>query len=251
MKRTVAAFVAAAALASLAPAQTITGVAPAASSPGELLTVEGTGLAGATHVRFEAFVGGFVGVWTQDEPVLTASATSVTVLAPDIVAGFVTVGPSAGSPLGELAAVVGGVATNELSFYYFEGTDGFLENAGLGSTQSLGQRGAISFALPGGPPTSGNPAFTPTLHRAVPGALPFLAIGAPGPPLPIGDGILVVDLGVLYAVVPGAPVGPGGNSSAAVPVPLIPAGVDVMMQWGYLEPLTGVFQISNGVQASY
>ena len=49
------------------------------------MTIRGTGLASTTHVRFQAIVGGFVGIWSQDEPVVSASATEVHVLAPDIV----------------------------------------------------------------------------------------------------------------------------------------------------------------------
>ena len=236
-------------------AQTITSVAGEAAGPGTQIAVHGSGLAATTHVRFHANVGGFVGIWTQDEPVQSAAADVVTVLVPDIVAGFVTVGPSAGGPFGDLQTVdASGATSNSLKFYFFEGTDGFLANAGLGTTQSTGQgRSILSFQLAGGAPTPGNPTFTPTVHNAVPGAMPFLAIGLPGPALPVDDGLLAVSLGGILVTSPGALVDGAGNSKLgplAVPA-TIPAGVQLAMQWGYLDPLTFTFELSGGMLASY
>lgn len=245
-----------AALAGAVQAQTIHSVAPEASSPGVLLTIDGTGLANTSHVRFTANVGGFVGVWVQDEPVVSVSDTRVTVVAADIVAAFITDPPFDGDPFGLIQtadnSVSPAVVSNQLAFYFFEGSKGFLENKGLGSSQSTGiGRSVISFTLAGGPPTAGNPGFTATLHNAIPGAKPFLAIGPPAPSTPIGDGFLVVDPNTLFAIFPGPLVDPNGDSSAALAIPPVPSGIDVMMQWAYRDPVTGEFVISNGMQASY
>ena len=202
----------------LAPAlgaQSLSSIAGEAAAPGTEIALEGTGLDGSTHVRFHAYVGGFVGTWVQDEPVTSATGSRVTVVVPDIVAGWVYEGPSAGSAYGRLQAVSGGGGTtNLLDFYFFEGSNGFLDHTGLGTTQSNGGRSIISFDIDNGPPTSGNPTFTPTIHNAVPGATPILAACLPGPPVPFSDGVLGVDLGVLYAIAPGSVVDANGQRRA-------------------------------------
>lgn len=241
-------------LATAVEAQSLSDIHGQAAGPGTLIALEGTGLEGTTHVRFHAFVGGFVGLWVQDEAVVAASANRVTVAVPDIVAGWITVGPQAGSPYGKLQTVgAGGSTSNQLDFYFFEGTGGFLANAGLGTTQSTGQgRSIISFDIDGGPPSSGNPNFAPTLHNAVPGASPLLAVGLPGAPLPFSDGVLAVDLGVIYAIAAGSVVDAAGNADiGTLPMPLIPPGGLLAMQWGYLDPVTLTIELSNGLTASY
>ena len=239
---------------SVSEAQTIARIDGEAASPGTLITIAGTGLASTTHIRFQADVGGFVGVWDQDEPVQSVSATGVTVLVPDIVAGFVLEGPSSGSPFGQLRAVdSSSTLSNTLPFYFFEGSGGFLANAGLGTTQSTGQgRSIISFDLAGKPPTSDNPNFTPTLHNAVPGVLPFLAVGLPGPDLPLDDGILAVNVTSLFIIAPGSVVDFDGNAALSpLPIPPIPPGTQLSMQWGYLDPATQTFELSNGMDLDY
>jgi len=254
MKRStlLSAFLALTATAGLAQAQTIDSIDGAAAGPGTVITLRGTGLAATTDVEFSAVVGGFVGVWSQNEPVISASATEVTVMVPDIVAGFVYVGPSVGGPNGYLRAITPSGASETAKFYFFEGTDGFLQSAGLGTTQSTGERSILSFELGGGEPTAGNPTFTPTLHNAVPGAQPFLAAGPFGS-TPFGDGILAINPASIFLTIPGTLVGPDGNALVG-PLPMpptIPAGLSLSMQWGYLDPVTLAFELSQGMLAQY
>ena len=248
-------------------AQTLKRITPEAASPGSLVIVDGEDLAGTTHLRFTAFVGGFVGIWIEDAPVIDASATRVTAFVPDIVAGFIPPGSiQGGSYVGTVEAIglstTGAGAGDSLDFFFLEAPFGFLENAGLGSTQPDGTRAVISFELQQlqfvggslihqGAPFPGNDGFTPRLENAIPGSLAFLAAGpALGVPIPgPGDGLLALSPGNLFFVLGAPTVDGAGDAELVLPVPPGLAGLNLQaaLQWGFVDPLTGTLRCSNAL----
>ncbi len=240
------------------PAQTITRVVPEAAAPENLVIIRGTNLAGATHVRFFAVVGGFVGTWAFDQPVLSASANVVTVRVPNTF-GFAP--PNAtppGHPLGTVSVRSGATGTNTLEFFYLAATwvppkytSPQTTTVGTGTTQSTGQgKPVVSFLLSGGPPQPGNAAFVMELENAVPNTTAALLIGFPSSlPFPmIGDGTLVVNLAAPHIVLAPVGVGAQGDASAAVPVPPGMFNITLDNQWVLLDGgLPGGLAVSNAM----
>ncbi len=241
-------------------AQTISAVVPQAAEPGDLVVLRGTGLGATSQVRFTGQVGGFVGVWNVSVAPLSVSATEVRALVPTF-NNFV--GPAAtppSDPFGSVA-LVGGMATPKADFYFMEEKHGQVTTPGAGTTLSNGERAVCHFDLGGGEPVSNNPAFAPRVGLAVPGTLPFLAVGNPATPpfFPIGDGDLVIDFtSPIFAVLTAPAVDANGDSGLALPIPKIcpmpmgtfedpVCGVPVALQWGFFNPTTGAFAVSSGM----
>jgi len=175
-----------------ASAQALTSVIPTAAEPGDLVVLRGSGLSGATMVRFTGVVGGFVGVWNVDVAPLSVSPTEVRAIVP-LFNNFV--GPAAVPPSSPFGSVrVNG--SNELKFYFMEEKHGQVTTPGDGTTQSNGERSVCYFDLGGGEPVSNNPTFAPRLGLGMPFALPVLGVGQQATPpfLPIGDGTLTLNL---------------------------------------------------------
>ena len=263
-------FLSVLAFAGAAQGQQITRIVPQVASPGSTVIVEGSGLSLATDVRLRAFVGGFVGELTKDSPVSSTADTRVTADVP-VFNAFIPPGPpGSGSPFGLLRVIKnGGLGpdwqTTDLNFYFLEGTGGVLENAGLGSTQSNGDRAVVSFdpgppvppddplkGLGSGAPIPGNLNFQIRLEAAVPGSLSALFLGAPGPGLPFGDGVIAIDLSGPFATLIGSVVDPMGNASLALPVPAGVAGAgSFVLQWATIDLGNGKVEISNGLRVNY
>ncbi|MEM7202096.1 MAG: hypothetical protein AAF628_17645 [Planctomycetota bacterium] len=232
--------------ASLASAQSVDRVMPDAAAEGDLLILEGAELADATHVRFLARVGGFVGTWVLDQEIESATDSRVEVRVPTTF-GFAPPSASApGDPMGTVQVVTRGQATNSLAFFYLEATWVPVTEASpqtttlaQGTTQSTGLgRPVVSFDVPNGPPQPGNDQFRVELQNGIVGAPAALLIGVPSPlpPLPIGDGLLVVGLAVPSAVVGGFVVDGQGEAQLLLPIPGPgPFGVGVLTQWVLLD----------------
>jgi hypothetical protein len=247
--------------ASFAQAQTLTAIVPEAAEPGDLVVLQGSGLAGVTQVRFTGVVGGFVGIWNVSVAPLSVSATEVRALVPTFnnFVGPAAVPPS--DPFGKVSTTGPGGSSNQLDFYFMEEKHGQVTTPGQGTTQSNGERAVCHFALGGGEPVSDNPSFKPLLGLGVPGAIPVLAVGhqASEPFLPIGDGTLTIDFGAtIFALIVGGPVDPSGAASVALPIPKVcpmptgttedpVCGFPVALQWGMLDPVTQLLVVSNGL----
>jgi hypothetical protein len=138
------------------------------------------------------------------------------------------------------------------------GPIGGLSSAGLGTTQSNGEKAVTSFDFAGGPPVSGNALYTPKLQNGVPGALAFYFAGlASVAGFPVGDGRLVIDPTKLFVLLSAPPVDATGETSILVPIPSIcrpsgscdgdPCGVPTIAQWGLLDPVSGTAVVSQGM----
>lgn len=219
-------------------AQTVKQIVPAAFAPGDTVSVRGSNLGGLTSVPFTATVGGFVGTWTINAPVMTATATELIVQAP-LFNSFVP--PFSGSsPFGIVAALPG---------YFMEGTFGQTTTAGAGSPSSMFplDRLVVDFDLPAGGPQPGNANFTLELENAPAGAAAFVLAGRPAAmPLPFAGGLLVVDTTVPFLVLGPHPVDVNGQAQAKLP---IPAGVSaiVALQWFTRDPVSNKPLISNAL----
>lgn len=241
-------------------AQSISSIVPQAAEPGDLVVLRGTGLGATNQVRFTGVVGGFVGVWNVTVAPLSVSPTEVRAIVP-LFNNFV--GPAAtppSDPFGSVA-LLGGAATPEAKFYFMEEKHGQVTTPGEGTTQSNGERAVGHFELSGGEPVSANASFAPRIGLAVPGALPFLAVGnqATPPFFPVGDGDLVIDFASpVFAILAAPAVDADGDAGIALPIPQICAmpsgttedpvcGVPVALQWATFDPATGAFAVSSGM----
>jgi hypothetical protein len=247
-------------------AQTITRVTPAVASPGSVVILEGSGLAGTTELLFTGFVGGFAGSFTIPSPALSASATRVTTTVPTIPGWIPPKEIQGGSPFGQVRAKGAGFETANFPFYLLEGTGGVLANAGLGTTGPGGDRAAVSFdpgvpmPVPGDPfkplgtgaPVPGNLACVLRLEAAEPGTLSVLVVGAPGPALAFGDGLIAVNPGVLWLVAPGTVVDGAGDASTPLPVPASLVGFGgITAQWGTVDAGTGAIELSSALLMTF
>ncbi|MCA8943132.1 MAG: hypothetical protein KDB80_11280 [Planctomycetes bacterium] len=235
-----------------ASAQSIGSIVPSASSPGYVVTVEGTNLQFTMCVQFRAVVGGFVGVRTVEAPALTVSNTRVTALVPEI-GGFIPPGEAqAGDPLGEVTVIdFFGLQTETLPFYFLEGTGGAFENAGAATTQANGEQAAISFSLANGAPDPGNPVFTPLLQNADPGSPAALFFGRPStPPFPIFGGEFAVNPVIVAASAPLVDASGETSRTFAIPALTVLQGQSFVMQWGFIDSTPSV-QFSNALRMNY
>jgi hypothetical protein len=228
---------------------TITRLIPEAAAPGDTLLILGSNLVGTTTVTFGASVGGFAGWWTITVAASGASATAVLVTVPTF-GNFLPPGSLGSGPVGAVTVNSPG-ATNSLSFFYMEQTQGKYTTPGLGTTQGgLIGRPVIGFTVAGGAPTPGNAAFTLTLGSATPNAPATLAVGAPnaGPLTPYLDGFVGLDLLQPFTLLPIAfVVNQNGDVAFNVPMPPAPLNTTVTVQWAITDPVTGTIGISNGL----
>ena len=220
-------------------AQTIKEIVPAAFAPGDVVSVRGDTLAGLVQIPFTATVGGFVGTWTINAPVLTATPTELIVQAP-LFNNFVP--PFAGSsPFGTVAAAVPG--------YFMEGTFGQTTTAGQGSPSSAVplDRLVIDFDLAAGGPQPGNANFTLELENAPSGAAAFVLAGRPlAAPVPFAGGQLVVDTHVPFLILGPHAVGVNHQAQAKLPIPAM-VGATVALQWFSRDPVSNKPLISNAL----
>ena len=99
---------------------TIREVSPATALPGEEITIRGMGLDDVGEVEFQAFVGGFTGLWKKRVPVVEATPRAVRVRTP-LMAGFAPAGAAApGKALGSLVLLGAGGAVSEKQPFTFE-----------------------------------------------------------------------------------------------------------------------------------
>jgi hypothetical protein len=232
--------------ASSASAQgTITRLVPDRGSPGDLVIIQGTGLAATIKVTFTASIGGTVGVQTVAGTIVSVTDTEVRTLVPG---GFPFLPPGVmgSSPWGSISINTSSVP---MPFFYNEGSGGMATTLGIGTTQSSGQgRAVISWNNGMLPPIAGAPNFKVLLQNAVPGATAFFAASGPGSmPYPMmGDGTLVLDL-VSPLVIWPLIVDPAGDVTLDLPIPPTFSGT-IAMQWAVIEPLsTTPLPVSNGV----
>ncbi|MCA9320325.1 MAG: hypothetical protein KDB53_06305 [Planctomycetes bacterium] len=254
------------AIALQAPAQgpVVTEVSPTSASPGQEITITGVFSPLATHVRFTASVGGFLGIDNRIVVVNSATATQVKVTVPTM-AGFAP--PNAtppGDPFGSFTVRdAGGIMSASTPFFYHQGAflDGSgqmlsLMTTGLGSTNSQGNRAASSFALVGGPPdtVAGNPNFNLMLDNATPFSASVLVAGAPAnpPSIMLGDGLVAIDLAQPTTLFPSASafLFTDAVGELAVPLPIPPGGplfITFTVMYVYFDASTLQPHISNGL----
>ena len=226
----------------------ITDVFPEAASPGDEISIFGTGLSNATHVRFIASVGGFVGQLSSIQAVSFVSPTEVRATVPMINA-FAPPGTSSpGDPRGSLTVRdAGGLMTAPSNFFFLEGTFNQTMTVGAGTTLASGRRSATSFTFAGGAPAYNNANFVLTLDNATPGSSAFLAFGdidtTPG--TMVGDGLFIIDPSFIQVVGP-FPVDLQGRVVLPTPIPPGIFGVTVAIQWGFAD-VGGVPALSTGL----
>ncbi len=225
-------------------------VLPEAASPGDLVILVGTNLANTNDVTFVAAVGGFAGVHTIHQPVVSVSATQVRVLMPTV-GNFLPPNVQGSSPIGSIAVrTVGGVTSAPLTFYFMEQTAGRVHTAGIGTTQANPGQGrpVISFP-PTSAPIAGNTASIIRVANGTVGLQADLVIGTPiaTPFIAVGDGLVAIDvLGApFFAVTAPVPVDALGDASLTFNIPPSASGLTVALQWA--TSTTGFLFISNGL----
>jgi hypothetical protein len=235
-----------------APAQQLVRVTPEAGEPGDVITITGTNLGGTTIVRFGADVGGFAGFWVVQVVPIQVTSVSVTAVVP-VFGNFLPPGvfpPS--NPFGTVDTGGPGFALS-LGFFYMEQTQGQVSTPGLGTSQGgLAGRPVIGFTLVGGPPTTGNGAFTLTLENAVPNSVATLALGSPAsPPLvPYLNGLVALDLlQPIVAFGSSFIVNSSGDVLFPIPIPPFPFGATLTIQWIVVDSVSSAIGISNGMSA--
>ena len=215
-------------------------IVPEAFAPGDVVILEGSGLAGITQVPFKAIVGGFAGSLTINQPIAVATDSEVLVVAPEFNA-FV---PPGSSPLGTV-----GEGASAKQGFFMEGTFGQLTTAGKGSPTpgSDLDKLVVSFDLASGAPTPGNAAFKMKLEHAPAGAAAFVIAGLPASSTVIvGQGVMGVDVSMPFVLLGPYPVDAQGDAVAPLPVPA-GLGIKVAMQWGMKA--AGKSLISNALVA--
>ncbi|HZM00432.1 MAG TPA: hypothetical protein VFD43_09290 [Planctomycetota bacterium] len=242
-----------AALVATAPPGAAQQTVPNIGEPGDIVAIEGTGLAGTAQVDFVAIVGGFVGFLHAVVPPVSVSDTRVEVEVPLFGAflppppladgdpiGFVTLWDHQGQPIGESRAI-----------WYLEITFGAVQTVGQGSPQPGGTELVLGFDHAGGAPAAGNPAFQLELPGGPPGTPAFVFAGLPAtPPFPlINGGALVVDFERPHLVLGPYPIGLDGLAQARLPVPASVSGLTIVLQWALRHPANGAVLVSRTLQA--
>lgn len=242
------------ALAAPARAQITVGLQPEVADPGDVVAVLGTGLQGATHVRFGAIVGGFVGFMSIQVPVASVTPTRVEAQVPQF-GSFLPPPPLAdGDPIGivELLDAAGQPIGQPLAIWYLEITWGDVTTQGKGSAlpQGVGKL-VISFVPAGNQPVAGNDDLQLLLENAPPGALAFLVAGLPDMPpyVQVGTGLVVVDFAKPWLAIGPVPVDPSGTAVLPAPVPAAVDGITVALQWFLQDPGGGPLLVSNAFVA--
>lgn len=228
---------------------------PPVGEPGDVIAIEGSGLAATQHVDFLAIVGGFVGFEHMLVQPLSVSDTRVEVLVPAS-GHFLPPPPLAdGDPVGLVTLLDGAFQPvgAQAPFGYLEITFGAVQTLGLGSPLPAPQPGApaVAFDLAGGAPAAGNAGFVLELHAAAPGAACFVLAGRPAvPPYPLlNGGTLVTSLQGPFLLL--GPFAADGQAvaRAALPVPAAGAGLDVSLQWAFRHPQDNLLRVSNALVA--
>jgi hypothetical protein len=220
-------------------AQTLKEVVPAAFAPGDIVSVRGSNLDLLTQVSFKAIVGGFLGVHTINQPVLTATPDEVLVAAP-LFNSFAP--PFAGStPFGTLGG--------SLPVYFMEGTFGQTTTAGKGSPSPTFplDKVVVDFVLANGGPQPNNASFTLKMENGPSVGAAFVIAGRPaGMPVPFAGGVLAVDLNVPFVLLGPFPVDAQGTALAPLPLPA-PLGATIALQWFTHGAGSNQKLISNGL----
>lgn len=254
-----------AALATLAPLAALAVVAlaaPAAAQqttpnlgePGDVVAIEGSGLAGTTQVDFLAIVGGFVGFLHAVVPPLSVSDTRVEVAVP-VFGSFLPPPPAGdGDPIGlvQLLDGHGQPIGTGVTIWYLEITFGAVTTIGQGSTQPDGHECVLGFDHAGGAPAPGNAAFELELTDGPPGAPAFVFAGVPAmPPFPmLNGGAIVIDFSRPHVILGPYVIAADGMAQAPLPVPAAVTGVTIALQWAYRHPANGAVLVSRALRAS-
>ena len=227
---------------------------PNIGEPGDIVAIEGTGLAGTTQVDFLAIVGGFVGFLHAVVPVRSVTDTRVEVEVP-MFGSFLPPPPLAdGDPIGlvqPLDALFQPIGTG-VTIWYLEITFGAVTTIGQGSTQPDGTELVLGFDHVGGAPAPGNSAFELELTDGPPGAPAFVLAGVPAmPPYPmVNGGAIVVDFARPHLILGPFPIALDGTAQAGLPVPAALTGVTIALQWAFRHPANGAVLVSRTLQAS-
>jgi hypothetical protein len=245
-----AAFVAIVALAPTAAAQQ---TVPNIGEPGDIVAIEGNGLAGTTQVDFLAIVGGFVGFLHAVVPPVSVSDTRVEVVVP-FFGSFLPPPPLAdGDPVGlvQLLDAEGGLIGMPRTIWYLEITFGAVKTVGQGSTLPDGTELGLGFEHSGGAPAAGNAAFALELSQGPIGTPTFVIVGVPAnPPFPtINGGSLVINFQRPHLILGPYPIGVDGLAQAALPVPASVTGVTLAFQWAFRHPANGAVLVSRALVA--
>ena len=135
-----------------------------------------------------------------------------------------------------------------------EGTNGLVDTIGIGTTLSNGRRSTASYTFAGGAPASPNPNFVLSLNNATPGAAALLAFGLPATPplLPIGDGLLGLDLlQPFFLPFPTFTVPASGTIGVGLPIPAGFSGFSVAIGWGIVDPVAGSLGVSETLRITF
>ena len=227
---------------------------PNIGEPGDIVAIEGTGLAGTTQVDFLAIVGGFVGFLHAVVPPLSVTDTRVEVMVP-MFGSFLPPPPLAdGDPIGlvQLLDGQGQVIGTGVSIWYLEITFGAVTTIGQGSPLPDGRELVLGFDHHGGAPAAGNSAFELELTDGPRGTPAFIFAGLPAtPPFPmINGGAIVIDFQRPHLILGPYAIGLDGTAQAPLPVPASVAGVTIALQWAFRHPANGAVLVSRGLRAT-
>jgi hypothetical protein len=247
------ASVAALALLVAAPSSAAQQTVPNIGEPGDIVAIEGSGLAGTTQVDFVAIVGGFVGFMHAVVPPESVSDTRVEVEVP-MFGSFLPPPPLAdGDPIGlvQLLDALGQPIGTGSTIWYLEITFGAVTTIGQGSTQPDGTELVLGFDHHGGAPAPGNSAFELELTGGPAGTPAFVFAGVPAmPPYPmVNGGAIVIDFARPHLILGPYAIGVDGTAQAALPVPAAVTGVTIALQWAFRHPDNGAVLVSRTLQA--
>lgn len=226
---------------------------PNIGEPGDIVAIEGTGLAGTTQVDFVAIVGGFVGFMHAVVPPESVTDTRVEVEVP-MFGSFLPPPPLAdGDPIGlvQLLDAQGQPIGHGVEIWYLEITFGAVTTYGQGSPLPDGHELVLGFDHAGGAPAPGNSAFELELTDGPPGAPAFIFAGVPtNPPYPmINGGAIGIDFERPHLILGPYAIGLDGTAQAPLPVPASVTGLTIGFQWAFRHPANGAILVSRSLQA--
>lgn len=241
------------ALLAAAPSAAAQQTNPNIGEPGDVVAIEGTGLAGTTQVDFLAIVGGFVGFLHAVVPPVSVSDTRVEVIVP-MFGSFLPPPPLAdGDPIGlvQVLDAQGQPIGTGVTIWYLEITFDAVNTVGQGSSLPDGRELVLGFDHAGGAPAAGNAAFELEMTDGAPGAPAFIFAGLPAtPPYPIiNGGALVIDFERPHVILGPFTIGIDGTAQAALPVPASVMGLNLALQWAFRHPANGAVLVSRTLQA--
>ena len=227
---------------------------PNIGEPGDVVAIEGTGLAGTTQVDFLAIVGGFVGFLHAVVPPVSVSDTRVEVIVPAF-GSFLPPPPLAdGDPIGlvQLLDGQGQVIGTGVTIWYLEITFGAVTTIGQGSSLPDGRELVLGFDHAGGAPAAGNSAFELEMTDGAPGTPTFIFAGVPAAsPFPmVNGGAIVIDFARPHLILGPFATALDGTAQASLPVPAAVSGLTIALQWAFRHPANGAVLVSRGLRAS-